>query len=219
MVETKLIDLPLSDRVFERLMSDLSSGVFEMGEKVVIDRLAEQLGVSQTPVREAIKRLVAIGALSARPNHSVVVPTMTPEIYDEIALIRLHLEGIAAERAIEKAMAEDIRALERLQEKMDENRDRGAYREVLFLNRDFHFFVVDLANMPLSRQVLELLWSRTGPVFHLLHDLPIYRRSSEAHPHRQLIRAMRERDPAAGRRAMEEDIRNGLAQVTARLNR
>lgn len=205
----KIVDLPLSDIVYRRIRSALISGTFSPGEKLVIDKVSADLGVSQTPVREAIKRLVAIAALEYRPNHSVVVPTMSRETYSEIAEIRCRLEGLAAENAASKAPRKAIETFVKLQEEMDAARDAKEYRSVLDLNQAFHFQIIKTAEMPVLLEIVETIWTRSGPLMALIEGRGVYAKSTPKHPHWRLIAAFKAGDPDAARDAIVEDIRGG----------
>ena len=213
----KIIDLALSDRVYDELRTALTEGRFRPGDRLIIDRLAAELGVSQTPVREAMKHLVAAGVLDARPNHSIVVPILSPEQYQEVADLRCALEGMAAARAIQSGSRQELKSLSSLQEKMDVARDWSDYATVLQLNRRFHFGIVEAARMPLLMHMVETLWMRSGPLMPLLENRGVYAKSSTRHPHRQFLRAFKAGAPEKGEQAMVTDIRNGTRIILAAL--
>ena len=92
-------DTSLRTRVYDSLRDALTAGQFTPGQKLSFRYIAGTLGVSLTPVREAIRRLVAEGALEMRPGRSVRVPLMTQAKILELRDMRLTLEGLAAEKA------------------------------------------------------------------------------------------------------------------------
>lgn len=89
----------LQERLYQRLREDLLAGRFQPGERLKIRDLANQWGTSPMPVRAALQRLVAEGALEGEAQRSLRVPLMTRERFLQILQVRLSLEGLAAESA------------------------------------------------------------------------------------------------------------------------
>ena len=104
----------LSEQVYDTIRASLMDGRYEPGARLTIASLANQLGVSITPVREAIFRLVTERALEMRAATSIQVRSLTASELREIQLIRHHLEGEAAAQAAVKISAEDLAELETL---------------------------------------------------------------------------------------------------------
>jgi len=88
---------PLNGRVYAKLRAELMNGTFEPGEIVSIRGLAERLGTSTMPVREALNRLIADRALEARANRTIAVPLITRTGYRAVCEVRQALEGLAAD--------------------------------------------------------------------------------------------------------------------------
>ena len=96
-------DTSLRRQVYDSLREALTAGRFVPGQKLTFRFVAGALGVSLTPVREALRRLVAEGAFEMQPNRSVRVPLMTRAKILELRDIRMALEGLAAEKAADRA--------------------------------------------------------------------------------------------------------------------
>ena len=92
-------DTSLRSQVYDSLRDALTAGRFTPGQKLTFRFIAGTLGVSLTPVREAVRRLVAEGAFEMRPNRSVRVPLMTRDKILELRDIRMAVEGLATEKA------------------------------------------------------------------------------------------------------------------------
>ena len=112
-MEHKMISI--ADQVFERLEMDILSGVYERDEILTESRLSEQLGVSRTPIREAVRRLDQEHLVDLTSKGIRVVGISRQDIAD-ISEIRLRLEGLAARWAAERATEEDIRTLREIVE-------------------------------------------------------------------------------------------------------
>src|SRR3977135_4649241 len=101
-------DTSLRHQVYDSLREALTAGRFLPGQKLTFRFVAGALGVSLTPVREALRRLVAEGAFEMQPNRSVRVPLMTRAKILELRDIRIALEGLAAKQAAKRSKKEEV---------------------------------------------------------------------------------------------------------------
>lgn len=207
----------LGDRVFAELRDLLAAGELAPGERLSLRSVAETLGVSVMPVREAITRLVADDALEVLPSRAVQVPEMTLETFGELTTVRIAVEGFAAERAASFRDAEDLAAIRGFAAAFETG--AGApepdMRAVVRANRDFHFAIYAAAGLPALTAIIEGLWLRIGPVLNFdLRSSPQRLASGGARScHARLCRAVEERDPAAARRALADDIEAAAAFI------
>ena len=205
-------DTSLRSQVYDSLRDALTAGRFTPGQKLSFRFIAGTLGVSLTPVREAIRRLVAEGAFEMRPNRSVRVPLMTRDKILELRDIRLAVEGLATEKAALLTTREQAASLRRIAAELMAVRTRGdtvADRQKI---REFHFTLYAIANQPTLLRVIEGLWLQTGPYMNLLYPDFI---ASPRGPERRLriVRALQAHDGATARREMEGDIGDALTYI------
>lgn len=207
-------DTSLRSRVYDWLRDALTTGRFTPGQKLSFRFIAGTLGVSLTPVREAIRRLVAEGAFEMRPNRSVRVPLMTRHKILELRDIRLAVEGLAAEKAAAVATREQAAQLRRIATELLAARSRGDTAADRAKIREFHFTLYAIAGQPTLLRVIEGLWLQTGPYLNLLYPDFI---ASPRGPERRLriIRALQAHDTAAARREIEGDIGDALSYVAS----
>jgi len=199
----------LSAQLYSQLRRALMDGLFSPGERLTIAGIADDFGTSITPVREAIFRLVSERALEMRAATSISVPQPGPDDLREIQRIRIELEGTAAERAAELITEKQLQELAALPSRFIAAAANDPRRASL-LNREFHFQLLKIANMPLLESIVENMWVLMGPFLRLFHDRTPSRQMSENdHRHHAVLTALRHRDPAAARMAMAEDIRWG----------
>lgn len=92
----------LHSRVYNRIRNDILNGVYEPGESLVELKLSEELGVSRTPVREALRQLELEGLVQSVPNKGATVRGVTEQDIQDIYTIRMLIEGLAARWAAEK---------------------------------------------------------------------------------------------------------------------
>jgi DNA-binding GntR family transcriptional regulator len=207
-------DTSLRSQVYDSLRDALTAGRFAPGQKLSLRFIAGTLGVSMTPVREAVRRLVAEGAFEMRPNRSVRVPLMTRDRILELRDIRLALEGLATEKAAALTTREQAAILRRIATELVAARTRGdavADRQKI---REFHFTLYAIANQPTLLRVIEGLWLQTGPYMNLLYPDFI---SSPRGPERRLriVKALQTHDGATARREMQGDIGDALNYVAS----
>ena len=145
----------LNDHAYAALKASLVSGEFRPGQTLVIRTMAESYGISSTPVREALQRLVAERLLELRPNRSIAVPHLSLEKFTELCRIRCAVEGLAGELAAARMSVSDITRLEEIAEETEravERRDSPSY---LRLNQSFHFAIYDRAASPLLFEIIQ----------------------------------------------------------------
>jgi DNA-binding GntR family transcriptional regulator len=189
-------------------------GQFVPGHQLTIRPVASSLGVSFTPIRDALSRLVAEGALLSRPRY-YSVPNLTIAQAREIYDVRTMLEGKLAEKAAENATEDDIEEIKQLQDRLMRLKS-GKPQERLQLNYQFHFRLYDLANMDITRSLVETLWARIGPSLNYLY--PSFSSSNDGvHRHDIAIEALESRRPSQVRKAIIEDIDASRRSIEAAL--
>jgi len=203
----------LRDHATRELRQALMTGRFEPGERITIRGLAESLGMSMTPVREAVARLAAERAIAAEPNRWMSVPLLRPDELRELRDIRVALEGLATERAAVHATPGLVQELARLEAEIIALRVTGdAKARIAAINR-LHFTIYRASGMPALVEMIEGLWLRTGPYVNLL--FPGYAGQERGVLRNAVLRALARGDAAAARRSMEADIGNALDWVIA----
>jgi DNA-binding GntR family transcriptional regulator len=196
----------LQDRVVDELRRGLMIGAFVPGQTISLRRLADDLGTSSMPVREAINQLVAANALEMLPNRTVCVPHMTPARFEELSRVRQALEGMAAEMACQRATHELVKRLERINGELQRAIRERNIVQCLAKNQEFHFTLYEAANSEVLLPLIEPLWLMAGPIMYfslISPDMPW-----DASAHNDVLEALKARDPAAARRAIGRDIRS-----------
>jgi DNA-binding GntR family transcriptional regulator len=195
----------LSARAYYSLREGLIAGHFKPGERLVMQDLAERLGTSVTPVREACLRLVSERGLELRSGRFATVPTLTLSRYIEVRTIRIALEGLAAELAARHVTEADLAKLEDLHaqfEAADRVNDGDA---AMHYNREFHFTLYRLSGMEMLTAQIEGLWVSMGPILNLFYSKG-HNTYVGASAHLTLMEALREKKPAKARKAIADDI-------------
>ncbi|WP_026158402.1 GntR family transcriptional regulator [Rhizobium leguminosarum] len=202
----------LSDFAYSSIKEQLTRGVYKPGHKLPIRTVAEMLNVGATPAREAINRLVFEGALVMVGPKTVIVPHLDLLALYEVTQMRLALEGLATEKGAPCATNAVIDNLLALQEKITLSLNEKRYADALHDNKEFHFTIYCLCEMPHLLSTIEALWLRVGASFH-----DLYPEFAEAkygvHNHMAAIEGLVDKDPSAVRAAMENDIRDGYRRM------
>nr|WP_245396619.1 FCD domain-containing protein [Jiella sonneratiae] len=202
----------LVSHVEEALQQALIEGRLKPGTRLVTRELADNLGMSITPVREALVRFVASGVLTAEPSQSFRVPNLTGEQYSEICEVRKAVEGLAASKAAERISPAAIAQMESLLGQYLAEKSADDHHLALRLNKEFRFVLYQAADMPTLERVIELLWLKAGPGFNYLYDGD--RRTITEHTnYDDLLKALRQRQPHAARQAIEHAIDDGARRV------
>ncbi|MBP5856434.1 GntR family transcriptional regulator [Marivibrio halodurans] len=206
----------LQERVYQTLRAEIMTGRFRPGRSVTIRGLADSLGVSSMPVREALRRLVSEHALTLKPNRRVEVPAMTVEAFEELAEARVALEVLAARRAYEAAAARgnlDALAarLERIDAEQDVAIETGDWEAYLQKNLDFHFTLYDAARSRVTVPLIESLWLQIGPFLYLTRETLGVTYNEDRH--KEAVAALRGREIDALAHAIEQDIRDGMGSL------
>jgi len=206
----------LREIVHTRVRAALLNGEIAPGERFTEVQLAEGLGTSRAPIREAVRQLEQEGLIVPSGSRGYVLRPVAIEDVRELGLLRSALERLAAELVVERADDAALDQLEAIVAQMYEAEAGTASAAVLTeLDADFHEKLCSLArNEPLQRvwtsmrdqltlamRTVNVAWS-PGPGYAASHE--------------RVVKALQTRDAAVAQRAIDEHIRSGLEQVMAR---
>jgi DNA-binding GntR family transcriptional regulator len=206
----------LGELAYARLKDIIIRGAYPPNQKLTVRSVAAALGVSTTPARDAINRLLAEGALVNEGPKTVVIPVLTQDALEEITATRLALEGLAAERSALAITLTDLATLEGLQTVINKGLDDGDYREVLRANHAFHFLIYRRSGWPGLVGMIESLWLRVGPSFHDLYPEFASTRKGVSN-HMAALDGLRRKNGAKVRKAIEQDLNDGYARLSKML--
>lgn len=215
MTDTRKI--PTHEITYARLRDMILFGLLEPGAPVTIQGLINDLGAGMTPVREALRRLAAEGALLPQGNRRVTVPRVNLALLDQIAFARLTIEPHLAELAAAHLTPTLIARLEALDAQVDAAIRAGDITAYLQSNHAFHFALYEASNAPVLVDMARSLWLRFGPSLRIV----VARGGALALPdqHGLALSAMREGDGVGLARALRDDILQGVDQVRTALAR
>ena len=184
------------DKAYRTIRSQIFGGLYKAGDRLKEEELAEQIGVSRTPIREALRRLNAEHIVEFAPNHGACVANWSSDDIDEIYALRGLLECHVARRAAERISVEEIASLDTIQDEIEAAAASGTKEDldrVAELNHRFHNILLRAARS--DRVAMILSW---------LIDIPVMLRTYHAYSprdmarslnhHRELIEALKSRN-------------------------
>lgn len=206
---------PASTRAYEAIRQQVLDGVYPVGSHLREELLSENLGVSRTPVREALRRLAGEGLIEFVQHRGAHVAAWTEADLEEIFDLRSLVEGYAAKRAATRASASQVLRLRTLASYMEgvaQTHLRTGLDEIAVLNNEFHGLIVEAAES--SRLV-----TMAGALIQLPLVHRTFRRYSDADlkrslaHHHELVDAIAAGDAEWAETAMRSHIRTGLAAL------
>ena len=214
------IDNTLGAQVLAHLRQQLITGLLAPGDRLSLRTLAQQLGVSMQPVRDAVAHLVAERALEVTPKRSVQVPLMSAPQFRELTAIRQGIEGFAAEQAARRRGGPEAAALRRHAAafRRESKRRTPDIDAAIVANANLHFAVYRAAGMPALTAIIEGLWLRIGPVLNLDLRAGAGRLASGVamRCHDAMVHAIERGDASAARDALLTDIGSTADFIEAR---
>ncbi len=150
----------LHEQAATRLRTLIVRGDLKPGEQLLEADLSEALGISRTPLREALKQLAAEGLVELRLNRSAVVAPFRREELTELFEAVSGIERCAAELAATRMVERDVERLEALQERIEWHHDRGELREYFETNQQIHSAIVDFARNAVLKATHDILLAR-----------------------------------------------------------
>ncbi len=194
----------LQERVYAQIKRGLMIGAFVPGQTITLRKLAETLGTSPMPVREAIAQLVTINALEILPNGSVAVPKLTKARFAELSRVRQALEGMAAAEAAAHVTPRLISQLGQINSELLKAIKARDILGCLSRNQEFHFALYTAYPSEVLLPVIETLWLQAGPMMYFSLAAPDA--NWDASIHVLILDALAKKDASAVRRLVEKDI-------------
>lgn len=211
---TRIATPALYQEVASRLRLRIYSQELKPGDAIDEMALAEEYGISRTPMREALKVLHAEGLVCLAPRRGCTVTELTQQDLDEMFPIMALLEGRCAYEAVKKAKTSDLRKIEELHSRLEKCALGNDIERYFELNCVFHELVQKLA----GNNWLERITSDLRKFLKLMRGRQLYlpgRLRESLAEHRMLVAAFQNRNPAAAEKVMHDHLMNQLAALTA----
>lgn len=209
--ETQAAAPAAHDRVYRALRGQIMHGAIAPGQALTLRGIGKEFEVSMTPAREAVRRLVAEGALFLSNSGRVSTPELSNDRIEELAALRALLEVELASRALPRAHMALIERLNTINATITEtvvNRDPVGY---IRANLEFHRSLYLRAQAPAMLAMAETVWLQMGPTMRALYDR--LGRREAPHFHRLIIAALKAGDEPGLRLAVRSDVTQGLRML------
>ena len=204
----------LAEDVARHVRKRIFDGSYAAGQYIRLDQLAAELGVSVTPVREALFVVSAEGLLSQQPRRGFVVLPVTCRDLTDVANVQAHIGGELAARAAANITDDQVRELEKIQTELEEAYAGDDDQRAIRLNHEFHKAINVAADSPKLAQLMSQI-TRYAPesVFPTIEGWP----DQSTEHHRKLLAALEKRDENLARTAMSEHLAAGAGPLIEHL--
>lgn len=204
----------LSEDVARYVRKRIFDGTYSAGEYVRLDQLAAELGISVTPVREALFELRAEGLLAQQPRRGFVVLPVTGRDLADVANVQAHVGGELAARAAANIDEDQLSELKEIQTQLEDAYAGGDDELTVRLNHDFHRAINVAADSPKLAQLMSQI-TRYAPesVFPTIPGWP----DQSIKDHRRVLAALAKHDAELARKAMSEHLAAGAKPLIEHL--
>ncbi len=203
----------LADWVTASLREAILHGYFEPGEKLDQDRIAEELEVSRTPVREAMRRLESEGFVEVRPHHGAFIAMVSQQDIREVYEIRRLLEAEVVRQVTPLIPESVLDELDRSLTETEVQFESGHITQHFESDVYFHETLVDFVENELLKEVLDGLTNRISIVRRFAQLQPGPHLVESFKEHRAILQAMRERDPEEAAELMRVHLVNSAVRI------
>ena len=202
----------LRSRVFSQLQNNILNGLYEPGDSLIETKLSDELGVSRTPVREALRQLELEGLVQSFPNKGVIVKGVSDQDIQDIYTIRMLIEGLAARWAAEKITAQELEELKEAVDLEEFYTVKNDNNHLLQFDTRFHDIIFKASK---SRPLMHTL-----STFH--HYVQKARKISMSNPvramevleeHKAIMQAIIDKDANKAERLTTEHVRNASSSL------
>lgn len=200
----------LSDQVFEHLESDILSGRYERGQVITEMQLCTELGVSRTPIREALRRLFQEHLIEDTPRGTVVLG-ITPRDFQDMSEIRLRIEELAVRGFVANAGDDSLKALNEAVDFQEFYLSRGDIDQLKALDGRFHEIIYAGCGSMILKDTLSPLHKKIQQYRRNALRTPD-RAAHSVKEHREILKAIQARDADLAAERMNQHIQNALAR-------
>ena len=205
----------LQSAVYGQLCELILEGNLAPGESITVSSIAKAFDVSPMPVREAISRLMAAGALTVVSGRSIGVPQLDRTVFTDLRNVRLEIETTALRWAMQNATEAFHKDLGNKLSTMILAEQKGEVKGFIRANYEFHFAIYRRANSPILLETISNIWLRINPYFHLLQQSGHYKISNVQH--RDLVDGITQKNENDAVEALKSDINSAYTTMVAQL--
>ncbi len=209
--------MPLRELVFTTLRQAILKGELKPGERLMEIQLAEKMGVSRTPIREAIRKLSNEGLVTLIPRKGAIVAGISEKMLTDVLQVRMTLERMAYECAFRNFTDKDRTALSKAEKNFEEAVREGDLVKITEADEAFHFVIYEAAGNDKLKELLNNLRENMYR-YRMEYSKDIDTRQALIEEHRSIYQSLTNGDSEAGLKIVEQHIRNQETAVLKKLN-
>lgn len=205
----------LRGKIYSILRENILCGKYSAGESLIEKRLTEELNVSRTPIREAIRQLELEGLVESIPNKGVTVKGISQKDMEDIYKIRMVLEGLAAKWAIEHITDEEIKKMKEAYELMEFYTSKNDVDAISKLNTEFHDIIYAATKSVVLKHILKdfqfyVKWARHESLSSL------GRKETALKEHSDILKAFEDRNPEEAEKYLTLHVENSSKNIKSK---
>ena len=209
--ESPIVSETVSDKVYRHLKDAIIRGDLRRGQRIVQEKLTEELQVSRTPIRDALQRLSAEGLVVSKPFHGAVVFELSESELHELYDIRILMENYACEHSLDTMSKDQIHEMEVLNDRILNN--RNDVHECMACDSEFHMIACCSNNLHYIKPFLDSVWDKSNPYKALYYTAPRYVEETYRQ-HKQIIDCFIRRDRELLSQSIEGHLRDVVHVVS-----
>lgn len=193
----KIKNVLLKDQIYEYIVDMIQNGEVEPGQKLAEQPICDALGVSRTPVREALTRLAAEGVIDKTPRKGFSVRAVSQKEKDDTYIVQYTLEALAAELYLKRCDAGMLAEQEHMVEQMAQALQSRDFTQYIQVNYQIHFHVIEHCGNGVLIDLIRTLYMSPVPVYYEERSdeiVPVLQQCVQEH--REMLRCYREKDAA-----------------------
>jgi len=204
-----------NEAVYENLRKEIIEGRLNPGEKLTFSKLSEKFGLSETPIREAVKKLESEGLVSITPHVGAIVSKVEPDEIIEFYLIRAELESLATKIAIPYITDSKIAELYKNIKAMEEAISKKRYEYLGDLNKEFHLIIYRSAPFPHLCNLIVELWEKAHRIRNVdgFFIVASGRALESVEEHKQIIDAIKEKNEDLAAELVKKQKQNSIKAI------
>lgn len=202
----------LGQKIFQKIRKDIITGKYGNGEELKELLIANEMGVSRTPVREALRQLEREELVAIIPNKGTYVLGVTTQDMKDIYEIRASLEGLCVKRVVRIATPEQLEGLEEILYLTEFHMKKEHNKQLVELGGKFHEILYDVGDSRMLRRILKNYYLYLEQVRKVLFSIPEKAKQAVSE-HWQILEAIKERDEEKAGRAVNSHITSTIKQI------
>ncbi len=202
----------IKDQIYQILRQQIIDGTLHPGDKIIEQDVADQLGVSRSPVREAIKQLVGDGLLSNIPNRGAFVKMLSAKEIQDIYDVRVLLEEYAIKHIDPELREKNYRQMQKMKAQIDAEIESSSVKKFETMDQDVHLMIIQMCGNQVIADTYNSLWGRIA-FFRTMSLMSKERQMSSLHQHAMILSSLLEGDDETAYEVMRTHLEEAQTMI------